>query len=93
MSKRKVKTMTPPLRVVAGRVVSRAAAHGPAAVAGLAEAAARAAVGKCPLCGLRPGTTQVALGPVFVKVCEPCSRPVWHVMGLLEWFGGRRKSR
>lgn len=56
---------------------------------GIKVLAARAAAGKCPLCGLRPGVTQLAAGPVFVKVCEPCSQPLWHVLGLIDWF--RRK--
>lgn len=95
MSKRKVKTMAASQpRVVGGHVVSRRlAARAYQGGQALAQAAARVAVGKCPLCGVRPGATQVAMGPVFVKVCEPCSRPVWHVMGLLEWFGGRRNGR
>lgn len=52
--------------------------------------AARAAAGKCPMCGSRPGTMEITIGPVFVKICEPCSRPVWHLAGIVEWMRGRK---
>lgn len=91
MGKKKLRTVTSVAtpRVVAGRVVSRQVARAPQ---GLAEAAAQVAAGRCPLCGVRPGATQMAVGPVFVKVCGECSKPVWHVLGLLDWFGTRRKG-
>lgn len=75
------KASKPPRRVAVGAFRDA----GP----GLKVLAARAAAGKCPLCGLRPGTTQLAAGPVFVKVCDPCSQPLWHVMGLIDWFRKR----
>ena len=51
--------------------------------------ASRDARGKCPLCGSRVATTEMKVGPVFVRVCEPCSQPVWHVMGLVNWITRR----
>ena len=55
--------------------------------------AASVSAGKCPLCATRPATTTVQVGPVFTKVCEECSKPMWHAMGLLSWLGsfGRKK--
>jgi len=49
------------------------------------EAAASVAAGKCPLCRKAKAVTNVQVGPVFVKLCEKCSQPLWHAMGLLGW--------
>ena len=59
----------------------------------LGALAASAVAGKCPLCTVRPATTKVRIGPVFTEVCDECSKPIWHTMGLLSWFQGafRRK--
>ena len=39
----------------------------------------------CPLCGDRAADTRVAIGPVSVEICKPCSDPVWHGLGLFQW--------
>src|SRR3989304_4385121 len=56
---------------------------------GRAGSRSRGVGGKCPLCGARATSTEMAVGPVFVRVCEPCSQPVWHIMGLVNWIAGR----
>lgn len=45
--------------------------------------------GKCPLCNVRNGETEIKIGFVYTKVCEPCSKPVWHAFGLFEFFKSR----
>lgn len=44
----------------------------------------------CPICRARVATTEVSIGPVNVKVCEPCGAAAFHGMGLLSavrgWF-------
>lgn len=97
MSKKKkttTKIAPPPVRhVVASRSgrgrVARGAGRAAKAVAAVV---ARVVGSKCPLCGLREGTTQAQFGSLSVKVCEQCSKPMWHFMGLMDWFNGGGKK-
>ncbi len=51
---------------------------------------AASASGKvCPLCGTGAGSVDVKLGPLVVKVCQPCASPILNVMGLLDWWNKR----
>lgn len=38
---------------------------------------------RCPLCRTRVGTTEVAIGVMVVRVCEPCSDPVFKTIDAL----------
>lgn len=44
----------------------------------------------CPICRVRVAATEIAIGPVNVKVCEQCGSAAFHGMGLLSairgWF-------
>lgn len=89
MSSRKSKALVVRPRASAEPSVARAVGSQ------LGALAASVAAGKCPMCRTRPATTQVQLGPVFTKICEECSKPLWHAMGLMGWLqgalGGRKK--
>jgi hypothetical protein len=41
----------------------------------------------CPLCG-DDATTEVAVGPVFVRVCGRCGNLPYHAMGLIDFIKG-----
>lgn len=38
---------------------------------------------KCPLCRKRAATTEVMIGVVIVRVCDPCSDPVYKGIDFL----------
>jgi hypothetical protein len=59
------------------------------ALAALGKRAALSAAGKCPGCGVAEGTNPVQVGPVFVKLCDTCSKPLWHALGFIDWFRSR----
>lgn len=65
----------PAARVVDGSVLAR-----------VQGAVAARPAGACPLCGTGAAETEVAIGPVFVKLCSECTKPLFHMMGLLEFF-------
>jgi hypothetical protein len=50
-----------------------------------APVAARSArpLPKCPVCRQRPATTEIAIGPVLVRVCDDCGAAAYHGLGLL----------
>lgn len=41
---------------------------------------------RCPLCKKRPATTEVKVKSITTKLCAECSKPIWHVMGVLDWL-------
>ena len=43
---------------------------------------------RCQVCLRRAGTTDVSVGPVTVKVCDPCASPV---SSGLQFFGALKK--
>ena len=45
-------------------------------------------VKRCPVCAANPGTVEVSVGPMLVRICSMCferyERPVKQAFGLLE---------
>lgn len=83
----------------------RAPARASAVVNGLvvrrrqvAVEAVRAAPGSasrsCPLCAGaidREDSVEMAVGPIFVRICNTCSGPVSNLLGLAGWIRSRMK--
>ena len=50
-------------------------------------------VERCTGCKRRNATTTIKLRilghDVYAKMCEECSKPIWHVMGLLDFLTKR----
>jgi len=47
----------------------------------------------CRFCGVKGPVTEVAIGPMFTKICDKCSEPLWNGMRAVdgavkfyEWF-------
>ena len=43
---------------------------------------------KCPVCRARPATTEIAVGPVNVKVCDQCGGLAYYGAGFLTALRG-----
>lgn len=69
-------------------VPGRALARQPRAGTAVAAAAGR----PCPLCASPTRDVElieVAVGPVYMKVCRVCAEPVWNALGLFDWVRRR----
>lgn len=83
---RPLRVKTSALKVVDSQVL-RAEGGGSRETGVPVQRKARAAPGSgCPLCGVGVGESEVRIGPVYMKVCRSCVSPLWHGMGLLNWF-------
>jgi hypothetical protein len=67
-----VKTNSKPLGVDRSAPDSRSPLHSAQEKAPAAPARAK----RCPVCLKRPGTSEVAVGPINVKVCDVCAASV-----------------
>ena len=73
---RKVRQMR--AKVVQGVVSARASINreNPSAPPVAAQSVQRSSPGRCPICRKRAGVTEVMLGVLIVRVCDPCADPV-----------------
>ncbi len=90
-SRRPSRTSSSAGKVINGQVTSRVETVPHAVVSRVAGATRRLVarrIRRCPVCGVGVATTELSLGPVFVRVCSRCSQAPYHVMGVLDWLKG-----